>query len=93
MHRQGDILIIEVDEISAEAKKLNTNDIKEGESTGHSRRAVGEEVQLYVHNGRKYIEVSKDDQIVHEEHKAITLIPGKYEAITQREYLNGNVCD
>jgi hypothetical protein len=86
MYRQGDILFIEVAQINTDAKKIDSNIIVEGESTGHSHRAVGNEVQLYIHDGKKYIETGKDVQIVHEEHKTIPLQKSKYMIVRQREY-------
>jgi hypothetical protein len=83
-YRQGDLLIVEVSEIPAEATMAATNILAEDEVTGHAHRIVGGDV-LTV-DVEKYFAVQEAARIMHEEHHTITLPPGLYRVRRQREY-------
>jgi hypothetical protein len=93
--RQGDVLLIAVDEIPAAAKKQPAKGKKVilalGEATGHHHRFefmdTSQNVKLYVADGgARYVHVSKGAQLLHEEHSTVAVPRGKYLLPTQVEY-------
>jgi hypothetical protein len=89
--RQGDVLILRVDEIPASATKVERVNgrliLAEGEATGHAHAIAEEEVSMFtVDASIAYLDVEMDAFVRHEEHGAIHLPPGKYEVRRQREY-------
>ena len=86
MKRQGDILIVKVDNIPLDATKRNSRILAEGETTGHLHELDYGEV--YEKDGVLYFKVSseKPSTLLHPEHKAITFEPGAYKVVRQREY-------
>jgi hypothetical protein len=89
MFRQGDVLFKEVKIIPTGGTVRKTGHILEGEATGHIHR-LGEldcaEV-LEIESGL-FVNVTADGgvSIIHEEHRTLTLPPGNYEVVRQREY-------
>lgn len=68
-------------------EKLNHNVLAEGEVTGHSHRATGEDVSLW--NGSEgviVLDAPLGSTVVHEEHGPITLPPGRYVRRIVQEY-------
>ena len=89
MKRQGDLLIIKVNNIPAGASKRDTRVLAEGEATGHMHELdLGE---VYEKEGVLYFKVpeGKPATLNHQEHKAVTFEPGEYKVIRQREYMPG----
>lgn len=85
MRRHGDLLIVEVDNIPSEAKLKEGRILAYGEVTGHKHvMDVGELFE--TREGKLYLKLGKMGKLSHEEHKQITLPPGSYEVIRQREY-------
>jgi len=106
MYRQGDVAIIERDDVDAKKLKAETpvqrNQITlaEGEATGHAHRVIaqpknGAEVASYMMDQVLLLHVPKaigKVSVLHEEHGAIELEAGKvYEIRRQREYSGGEV--
>jgi hypothetical protein len=85
MHRQGDLLIVKVETLPQRLSKRKGHIILEGEVTGHSHRLATGRI-LEDAQGMLWLEVLKATQIVHQEHHAITLEPGYYQVVRQREY-------
>ena len=84
--QQGDVTIKPVASIPEGASPVNTRVLREGEATGHAHRATGEGVQLFLDGDTLYMRVPEGTEVVHEEHKAITVPPGLYEIGAVREY-------
>lgn len=89
--RQGDVLIMKVDEIPKELKKVPTdkgrNILAYGEVTGHSHALLDKDCTLKETSaGERYLSVPKSANLVHEEHSTITLPKGNYRIIQQVEY-------
>lgn len=82
--RHGDLLLERIDSIPKAAKKRNSDVILEGEATGHAHRLIGGAVLDL--EGQAFVTVPKTATVVHEEHNTITLPPGDYAVIRQREY-------
>ena len=87
-YRQGDILIVAVSEITGQEQTPNGRIIlAEGEVTGHAHAIADPAVTSYVGvDGVLYLDAPKGADVKHEEHATITLPPGKYRVIRQREY-------
>ena len=88
MWRHGDVLIAQVEEIPAEAELLPGVVLARGEATGHAHRvAEGGTAEIWRHGADTFLQVvASCAQIVHEEHKPITLPQGTYRFWFQREY-------
>lgn len=56
-----------------------------GEATGHTHRLTGGSV-LEAQDGMVYLELIEPTRVVHEEHDALTLGPGWWLVVRQREY-------
>lgn len=89
LYRQGDVLIRRIDSLpKRKAIKRETGHILEGEATGHIHRVeeITKAEVLEIDNGL-YLRVGPEGcRIIHEEHAAITLPPGNFEIVRQREY-------
>jgi hypothetical protein len=85
-YRQGDLLFLRQD--GPAAVKLTTrqsNVIVMGEATGHAHRLQAGTI-LEAPDGTLYLDIPQTTQVVHEEHGPITLEPGCWQVIRQREY-------
>ena len=86
-YRQGDLLFV------LQAERPNTllierpdSVIVEGEATGHAHRLIGGKILEDGLDGTLYLEVETTARVVHEEHDALTLGPGIWLVVRQREY-------
>jgi len=95
IYRQGDVLLRAISRIPKEATRGRAEDGKErivlayGEVTGHAHAIHDvEKVDVFVGaQGQLYLAVKEGGvTLKHEEHGAITLPPGNYERVLQREY-------
>lgn len=94
MWRQGDVLMAKVDALPEGAElQSGRATLFMGEITGHAHRLeVPESAELWECNGVLYMKVvAKSANIVHEEHKSITLAEGIYRVWRQREYTPGDI--
>lgn len=84
--RQGDLLFVRQDTRPATALTARQGDvIVAGEATGHAHRLQAGTV-LEAPDGALYLEVTQTTQVVHAEHRPITLDPGLWLVVRQREY-------
>jgi len=95
VYRQGDVALIKVDEIPANAKKQPPTGRKVilalGEATGHHHRFelmdTSENANLYLTDGgARYLHVTVPAQLLHEEHSTVDVPAGKYYLPQQVEY-------
>lgn len=92
--QQGDVLLFPA-EIPQNAKLLDGNILQHGEATGHAHRV------MFLHEEKRggsagifqdpkdllrYLKLDVPTDLVHEEHKKITLPPGEYRIGIVREY-------
>jgi hypothetical protein len=85
-YRQGDLLFIFQDERPAIELTVRPGlVILAGEATGHAHRLTGGKV-LEALDGTLYLELVEPTRVVHEEHDALTLDPGWWLVVRQREY-------
>lgn len=89
--RQGDLLFIrqgarpDDDTLQPRAGAV----LVEGETTGHAHRlaAPTRGAILTGPDGALYVDITHTTQVVHEEHGPITLDPGLWLVVRQREYV------
>lgn len=100
MYRQGDVLLVKINAIPEGAKLLENKEritIAWGEATGHSHALLSEHATAYEWQGDLLIEVKQTTQLTHGTHSGthtptdfdhypITLEPGVYKYLPQREY-------
>jgi hypothetical protein len=90
-YRHGDLMIIPVQSIP-EGLPIKTNtELLEGESSGHVHRLSGGTVyatEPTLDNNflLGYFKIEEETPLSHEEHETITLPPGQYKFLQQREY-------
>jgi hypothetical protein len=85
-YRQGDLLFVLQDtRPAADLTARPGNVIVAGEATGHAHRLQAGTI-LEAPGGVLYLDVTHTTQVVHEEHGPITLDPGVFRVVRQREY-------
>lgn len=93
-YRQGDVLLVEVDSVPAEARPVPRENgrlvLAHGEATGHAHAIVEESAELVTAEqaAELYLLVHGTSavELVHDEHTTIPVPPGSYEVRRQREY-------
>ncbi len=93
LYRQGDVLIREVESIPEGLHRVPLEGgrviLAHGEVTGHAHAVVGD-VEFRAADladlEERFLRVAREARVVHEEHGTITLPPGDYEVVRQREY-------
>jgi len=88
MYRHGDVIIVRVPAIPADATRRPSAVLARGEATGHSHRiADATDVELFDRDGMGYLRVDcQSATLVHDEHHPIQLPRGTYRFWQQREY-------
>lgn len=91
MYRQGDVLIVGIESLPADAFPVVTGDdrvvVAYGEATGHAHVLAADDVELFQHRRDQFVRVgSGGAELVHDEHETITLPEGDYRIVLQREY-------
>ena len=91
--RQGDVLIVATDNIPAAAKPVPLENgrliLAHGEVTGHAHVVEGDAVFLAAdldEMADRYLRVLSECSVVHDEHETLTLPPGTFRVVRQREY-------
>jgi hypothetical protein len=85
MFRQGDVLITRIARLPEGMNERQSKIILAGEGTRHAHRLLQGRV-LEDERGALFLEVLQHTHVVHEEHNPLTLEPGYYQIIRQREY-------
>jgi len=88
MWRQGDILMMPIRELPADARLRPDLVLAEGERTGHRHRIAETGGALLFERGTDLFLGVKAESVtvVHDEHKPIVLNQGRYRVWRQREY-------
>ncbi len=86
--QQGDVIVELVDGIPLpQAKKLKHTTLAEGEVTGHSHVAIGDEVELFEDtSGTLWLSAPHGAEVKHQEHHQVTLPKGTLKVCKVREY-------
>ena len=98
MYRQGDILVMKVNDIPKAAKKVDTKGrviLEHGEVTGHAHAVREGEADLFMEGQTKYLQsvFGMKPAVEHDEHETIPFVAAtskkevvKYEVRRQCEY-------
>lgn len=96
MYRQGDVLIVSTTTIPASATPVPLEGgrivLAHGEVTGHAHAIASPDAELLATPGAtaetadRWLRVRSAVTLAHEEHTPITIPPGEYRVIRQREY-------
>jgi len=92
MIRQGDVLLVAVETIPADALEQPRDDsgrivLAYGEVTGHAHALHESGVTLLrAANQEVFLRVMMPSNLVHEEHERIAISPGLYRVVRQREW-------
>jgi hypothetical protein len=88
--RHGDILIKEIDKLPTGLKEIDNPILAYGEMTGHNHKLIKEREQQFSIfediKGNKYLQINEPTDLVHEEHKKITIEKGFYFIDHEQEY-------
>ncbi len=88
IYRQGDVLLVPVEDIPEGAKRVRPKRviIAEGEVTGHMHELVGGKVELFEKAESVFARIMAAPELRHAEHATQTIEPGLYRIVRQREY-------
>ena len=92
-YRQGDVLLARIASLPKNAQRKAVENrivLAWGETTGHAHAIDARFAKLYQHGAERFIEALHGATLVHEEHSAISLKPGIYRVVQQREYVPGS---
>jgi len=87
--RQGDILLVLVKALPADARELgrcSSAVLKQSPLTGHAHRLCGDELLVLAAGEDRFVQSSCAATLIHEEHAPISVPPGTYQVVQQREY-------
>jgi len=87
--RQGDVLLVEIDEIPEYAKPETSSGrivLAEGEATGHAHAIHERDARTFTYRGERFLLTRSKAQLVHEEHGPIDVPAGAWRVVIQREY-------
>jgi len=93
-YRQGDVLLVKVDSLPVKKNKIEREGgriiLAHGEVTGHAHAISHSGAQFWLSqvpgDRSSYLELSESTELQHEEHACITLEPGFYQVVRQREF-------
>ena len=95
MIRQCDVMLVPVEVIPASAQTVERDNgrviLAYGEVTGHAHAILEPSVEKLADGIAEYLCAPSGAIIEHEEHAAITIDPGNYRIIHQREYASGEI--
>jgi hypothetical protein len=93
--RQGDVLLVRVDVDLKGARHVRRDGdrviLAYGEVTGHAHAIREQHAELRTIGGHRYLRAPVPFTLEHEEHAPLTLEPGTYEVVIQREYVPAEV--
>ena len=87
LYRQGDVVLREISHLPEQAQATDERVLAYGETTGHTHRLEGRG-RVWRQDTRLYLVLEQPSQVVHEDHRTVTVEPGLYEVIGQREYVS-----
>ena len=91
--RHGDLMFYPIKSMpKGKVHKTKSYVVAEGETTGHKHvLASDQDIEVIVKEigddlAETYLEVKAPSKLTHEEHRTLTLDPGKYKVIREREH-------
>jgi len=86
--QQGDVLlVVSVSGVPQGCKRRGNLVLAEGEVTGHSHVAVGDDVELFEdEHGTLWLSAPQGARVTHQEHHEVMVPPGTYQVRKVREY-------
>lgn len=88
--RQGDLAITPINKLPENLKIIKNPVLAYGETTGHKHQLLERtENQFQVLEdsaGNTYLQINQPTDLIHEEHKTITIEKGLYFVVHEREY-------
>lgn len=98
MFRQGDVLIVAVVSIPSNVIAVKRSKrgvvLAEGEVTGHAHRIPSRSASLYrSESDARFLRVMGPAPVAlnHEEHKTVSIPPGRYKVVIHAEYVPGEL--
>jgi len=101
MFRQGDVLVVPIERVELPAvlmdaprDRRNRMVLALGEATGHAHVVTGDRVSMLCppdDPSQLFLLIEGYGRLGHEEHGAISLGPGAYRVVRQREYFPGAI--
>jgi len=93
MYRQGDVLLVRVRDSAIDKGKVLSNGesivVHVGEKHGHEHVAIAiDDLEIREAHMEKYIVSKSGFQLQHPEHSTLDLEPGKYQIVTQQEWVD-----
>ncbi len=89
-YRQGDVLLAQVDRLPENALRQEPDGsrvvLAYGEVTGHAHAVEVCYATMYRQGDKDFLRVQQGAVLRHEEHAPLTLEPGIYRVVRQREY-------
>ncbi len=87
-YQHGDCLLFKTETIPAGAKTLKSSVLHHGATGNH--HALKGSFCIKEHEGSRFVDVTKKTTLSHEEHKPITLEPGKYalKFVREKDHFN-----
>ena len=87
LRQQGDVLILKIENIPANAKIKQGKTLAVGEATGHHHTITEGDAELYEHEGTMFLRVNSENAtLTHQEHSAVVIPRGDYKINIVREY-------
>jgi hypothetical protein len=90
MYRQGDVLLIQLSrQVPLYSHGIVDGDglvLAHGEKTGHTHSVPAVDAVLCTTDAGSLLGVLRETQVTHPEHASITLSPGEYRVVIQRQY-------
>lgn len=86
LDQQGDVLLFSTDAIPKAAQLQKGQAVIHPGNTGNNHALAGGAFGIYLEGNQKFIDVAEETTLTHNEHKPITLPPGKYEMRLVQEY-------
>ena len=89
--RQGDVILIKVNKAPVDNGQVIDRIegriiVAEGEATGHAHAIPTPEVDMLEKENIRWLVAPEEFMLEHEEHDTITLDPGIWQVVYQREY-------
>jgi len=92
IYRQGDVLLMKIEEIPAGADKVKRENLEiilaHGEATNHTHAIASMDATLFMTKDslERFLRVDKTVRLRHQEHDTIIIEPGDWKVIQQKEY-------